>query len=453
MEFPRQTVTERQSPGSSPVGSVLRRFGRLFARVRFVAPCVVIVGAIAYVNYTLPTSWIILSSLAIIAIAMIRPSPAIVTEVPTGIAVAPPAEVTVQPAMPAMRNLVACLPDPCFLLQPDGAVIYQNSPAEQAVGALQKGSSIYALLREPDVQTAVERTAETGEPTQVQYFERVPSERLFDIHLAIPTDSGANARRPIIMILRDLTQQHRLDRMRTDFVANASHELRTPLASLIGFIDTLKGPAREDAKARDKFLDIMGVQAGRMSRLIDDLLSLSRIEMNLHIRPRDSVNLSDVAAHVVDTLKPIASKAKVELCLDGTENNHFVLGFRDELVQVVQNLVENAIKYGPDGGKVEIDLRQVASPRKPDRVQLQVRDFGPGIEPEHLPRLTERFYRVDAVSSREKGGTGLGLAIVKHILNRHKGILKIESTPGQGAVFSVILDGLPAEPAVLGNSV
>jgi two-component system phosphate regulon sensor histidine kinase PhoR len=226
--------------------------------------------------------------------------------------------------------------------------------------------------------------------------------------------------------------------MRADFVANASHELRTPLASLLGFVETLMGPAREDAQARDKFLIIMREQAQRMSRLVDDLLSLSRIEQNLHLRPEEPVDLTAVLCHIVDTLGPLARENQVTLKLDAPAPV-IVSGDRDELMRVAENLVENAIKYGASYAAnldKSVDISVVAP--KGEGL-LTVRDHGPGIAPEHLPRLTERFYRVDAGQSRAKGGTGLGLAIVKHIIARHRGRLNIESKLGDGASFSVAL--------------
>jgi two-component system phosphate regulon sensor histidine kinase PhoR len=220
--------------------------------------------------------------------------------------------------------------------------------------------------------------------------------------------------------------------MRADFVANASHELRTPLASLSGFIDTLQGPARGDASARERFLGIMVDQARRMSRLIDDLLSLSRVELNEHVRPQTVVDLSPIVSHVCDTLSPLARDRGVELVVTGKDSALPVQGERDELIRLFENLVENALKYGAPGKRVEVAMEQDAND-----ALVTVRDFGPGIAREHLPRLTERFYRVDAETSRAEGGTGLGLAIVKHILARHRGRLSIESELGQGAQFVV----------------
>jgi two-component system phosphate regulon sensor histidine kinase PhoR len=240
------------------------------------------------------------------------------------------------------------------------------------------------------------------------------------------------------MTFHDLTPLRRVEAIRADFVANASHELRTPLAALSGFIETLQGPARDDAAAREKFLGIMQGQATRMARLIDDLLSLSRIELNAHQRPGREVDLLAIIRQVVDGLQMLARERAVEVVVSAPAGPAIVRGDRDELVRLFENLVENALKYAASGKRVEIVLAFVGGDETPE-VSVAVRDYGPGIAPEHLPRLTERFYRVDVAESRAQGGTGLGLALVKHILNRHGGRLTIESEPGQGATFSTYL--------------
>jgi two-component system, OmpR family, phosphate regulon sensor histidine kinase PhoR len=228
--------------------------------------------------------------------------------------------------------------------------------------------------------------------------------------------------------------------MRADFVANASHELRTPLASLSGFIDTLQGPARDDPGARERFLQIMKGQARRMARLIDDLLSLSRIELNEHVHPETAVDVVPIVRQVVDSLQMLARERGVEVAVAAPPAPLTVLGDRDELVRVFENLVENALKYGASGKRVDIAVaRSDASDTSRGEAVISVRDYGPGIAPEHLPRLTERFYRVDVGQSRAEGGTGLGLALVKHALNRHRGRLTIDSTLGAGATFTVRL--------------
>jgi two-component system phosphate regulon sensor histidine kinase PhoR len=227
--------------------------------------------------------------------------------------------------------------------------------------------------------------------------------------------------------------------MRVDFVANASHELRTPLAALSGFIETLTGPARNDTAARERFLDIMEAQAKRMARLIDDLLSLSRIELAAHVRPQTPVELVPIVRQVVDALQMLARDRGVIVTIQAPKEPLTVSGDRDELTRVFENLIENALKYGASGKRVEITLSRAFHVGGSEEALVAVRDFGPGIAAEHLPRLTERFYRVDVTESREQGGTGLGLALVKHIMNRHRGRLTIESRPGEGATFTVRL--------------
>jgi two-component system phosphate regulon sensor histidine kinase PhoR len=243
----------------------------------------------------------------------------------------------------------------------------------------------------------------------------------------------------------------RADRLRADFVANASHELRTPLATLVGFIETLRGPAKDDAEARARFLAIMQEQAARMARLVADLLSLSRIELNAHLRPDKQVDVGAIVRQVADSLQTLARDRNVEVKTSGASAPLLVPGDRDELIRVFENLVENALKYAASGKRVDIALSVGEGPDGKREARIAVRDRGPGIAPEHLPRLTERFYRVDVSESRAQGGTGLGLALVKHILNRHGGRLTIESTPGQGATFTVHLPIAGAAP-IGGNS-
>jgi two-component system phosphate regulon sensor histidine kinase PhoR len=231
----------------------------------------------------------------------------------------------------------------------------------------------------------------------------------------------------------------RVEEMRADFIANASHELRTPLAALLGFIETLQGTAKDDPAAREKFLAIMQGQATRMARLIDDLLSLSRIELNAHLQPNTPADLAAIVRQVVDGLQTLARDRGVEIKVASPPDTLMVLGDRDELIRALENLVENALKYGAAGKRLDITLARGQTRGGTPEARVAVRDYGPGISPEHLPRLTERFYRVDVADSRAQGGTGLGLALVKHVLNRHGGRLTIESTLGQGATFTMHL--------------
>jgi two-component system phosphate regulon sensor histidine kinase PhoR len=344
--------------------------------------------------------------------------------------------------MPAavVDAMLAALPDPIVALDRDGIVIAFNAPARALAPALRRGEPASFALRMPEVVEAIRRTTSTGEPQRIEFSERVPVDRWYQAHvtaLHLPGDRTGPRPDLVLMTVHDLTPLRRVEEMRADFVANASHELRTPLAALSGFIETLQGSARDDGPARERFLAIMKQQAFRMARLIDDLLSLSRIELNVHVRPETAVDLVAVVRQVTDAMQMLARDRGVEVVVNAPSEPVMALGDRDELVRVFENLVENALKYGVAGKRVEIGIGP-GSGRTPEAV-ISVRDFGPGIAPEHLPRLTERFYRVDVAQSRAEGGTGLGLAIVKHILARHQGRLTIESTLGEGATFTVHL--------------
>ncbi len=356
-----------------------------------------------------------------------------------------------QPPVPAPRGddplpaLVAGLADPVIAVGRDGRVLAFNEPARALAPALRQSEPVSLALRMPELAEAVGRAFAEAAPQRFQYSERVPVDRWFEA-VAMPVEHApglakikTDPGKPELVLLsfRDLTPLRRVEEMRADFVANASHELRTPLAALSGFIETLQGSARDDAKARERFLAIMQEQARRMARLIDDLLSLSRIELNAHRRPDTSVDLVPIVRQVIDSLQMLARDRGVTVNAEAA-GALWVLGDRDELVRVFENLVENALKYGATGRRVDVTVARGPADGN-DEALVGVRDYGPGIAPEHLPRLTERFYRVDVRESRAQGGTGLGLALVKHILNRHRGRLTIESAPGAGATFIVHL--------------
>jgi two-component system phosphate regulon sensor histidine kinase PhoR len=344
---------------------------------------------------------------------------------------------------------LGAIADPVILTDGKGTVLLFNTAAGAAWPSLTLGWPLSFSLRAPDIVSAVERVLAGEKSVTGEYAERVPVERVYAMRVTAIAAQGPPARnRPAAMVvLRDVTPERRLEAMRVDFVANASHELRTPLASVLGFIETLQGPARNDPAARERFLSIMRVQAQRMARLIDDLLSLSRIEMIEHRHPSTPVDIAAVARQMIDTVRPMAEERGVVLNLDVPPGPVIVAGDRDELLRVCDNLIENAIKYGQSGGRVDVAVGTTGDGQG-CLAQLSVRDHGPGIAPEHLPRLTERFYRVDTADSRDKGGTGLGLAIVKHIVNRHRGRLTIESRPGEGATFRVTIPlRVGAEPA------
>ena len=338
----------------------------------------------------------------------------------------------------AVSAVVAGMPDPAVLLDRAGRVIHLNAAAAQLAPALRKNELAQFALRSPEIITALREAIATSESRRATYLDHVPVDRWMELIVTpvpVPTLFGGTDK-CMLMTFHDQTPLRRVEEMRADFVANASHELRTPLAALSGFIDTLQGPAKEDAKARERFLGIMHTQATRMARLIDDLLSLSRVELSAHVRPDTLVDIVPIIRQVVDGLEPLARERQVEIDIDLPEVPVSIAGDREELLRLFENLVENALKYGASGGKVIVSLNSVTSGEGAPEVRVMVRDFGPGIAPEHLPRLTERFYRVDVGDSRAQGGTGLGLSLVKHIVNRHRGRLLIESVPKNGATFT-----------------
>ena len=340
----------------------------------------------------------------------------------------------------AMRRadeaIVEKLPDPLVVLGADRSVRRSNAAARSAFGA-----DMHAVLRHPDLRAAIDRAFAGATPQTAAILLPVPVPR--DVHASvIPIDPPLSDGGRAMIVLSDRTRENAVERMRADFVANASHELRTPLASMIGFVDTLLGSAADDPPAQRRFLGIMVEQGARMNRLIDDLLSLSRIELVEHQPPSERVRLFEVVDVIAAGFEPRLRDRAVSLDLRLDRGLPPVLGDADQLAQVVQNLVDNAVKYGRDGGIVRIEARRPLPGEKfPSRpgCLLAVTDQGNGIAREHLPRLAERFYRVDKGRSRNVGGTGLGLAIVKHIVNRHRGQLLIESEVGRGTTITVWL--------------
>jgi two-component system, OmpR family, phosphate regulon sensor histidine kinase PhoR len=339
----------------------------------------------------------------------------------------------------AEESILERLPDPLIVLGPDRAVRRTNEAARAAFG-----QDIAAVMRHPELRAAIDRAlaaAAEGPPQIAEVSIPVPVPR--EVHATVAgLDSVVAGGRGALVVLSDRTRERAVERTRADFVANASHELRTPLASLIGFIATLRGPAADDPPAQKRFLEIMAEQAERMNRLIDDLLSLSRIELSEHQIPADAVDLRDLLERMLAAFEIRLQQRRQTLDFSADPSIPPVAGDHDQLEQVVQNLLDNAVKYGSEGGLVRVALEN-APPggRHPARqgVILSVADDGAGIPRQHLSRLTERFYRVDTGRSRAIGGTGLGLAIVKHVVNRHRGQLLIESEEGKGATFSVWL--------------
>ncbi len=377
--------------------------------------------------------WIVLVLLLVMIFAsLFNEAPVIKSDV---VEPAEPEPEVLPSRLPEVSATLAGLDIPVMVLSEDASVLFQNRAAEKAFGEVALGSHISARLRSPGVLDMVRETIATNAPNQIEHSERLPSERVYIVRSApveFKDDDGRNERY-YILSFRDISELRRIDRMRTDFVANASHELRTPLASLRGFIETIQGPAKNDPKAQARFLGIMFDQTTRMSRLVDDLLSLSRLELKSHIAPDEKVDLVPLLGHVRDSLVPLATDVGVSINLHLPEGKVEVLGDRDELVQVFENLMENACKYGQEGETVDVWLKNGSG----QPVEVSVVDRGPGIPAEHVPRLTERFYRVSIEDSRSKKGTGLGLAIVKHILTRHRARLIVKSEVGKGTEFTV----------------
>ena len=401
--------------------------------VSALVPAFVLLAALAVVKAISPTV-----ALAIAAALVVGPLWLVLRETRPEAATIP----AVQPSLPSVpEEVLERLPDPVILLDSGRSIVAANRSARDLLGIGTLGRDLALSLRHPSVLAAVE-TVYAGVPMIAEEIVLpVPVLRSFTLHAGGLRDIGDPAAPRVVLALHDETRAKKAEQSRADFVANASHELRSPLSSLIGFIETLRGHARDDPEARDHFLAIMHGEASRMARLIDDLLSLARVEINEHVRPRDRINLIDVLQGIADALQVRADDKGMGIELDCPDNLPAATGDADQMTQVFQNLVDNAIKYGRVGTAVRIVARTVPKLVGGDGagVSVSVIDQGEGIASAHLPRLTERFYRVDEGRSRRLGGTGLGLAIAKHIVNRHKGHLKIESIEGEGSTFTILL--------------
>lgn len=372
------------------------------------------------------------------------------------------------------RGVAQALPEPLFILDADGVIEHANPAAEEFIGVKAlEGRHFAAALRAPNVFEAAEAVAKGEGPRAVEFTTSGAVERHCRAFIA-PVGEARPVDR-VLVFVRDLTSERRVEQMRADFIASASHELRTPLASLLGFIETLKGHAKDDPEARDRFLAIMQAQAERMQRLVSDLMSLSRIELHEHVPPRDVVDVASLAEDVLDSLRPVLDRSAAIVDFENLAGGPLrAIGEHDELFQSIQNLIDNALKYGGDPAMIKIKAGRGLSPSiaeaggdvahragdggaqiaarlgvaPEELIFVQVRDFGPGVERAALPRLTERFYRVSVDRSKKAGGTGLGLAIVKHILNRHRGGLQIESRPGGGTAFTCYLPAASSAPSI-----
>jgi len=338
------------------------------------------------------------------------------------------------------RSLVDAFPNPCILIGRSERILVTNSGAERIFGRNCEGLHYTSVLRQPQVVDAFERVVSTNTPQEVRFLNKsIAEDHVYRISfqpMSGPSSAG------VLATFEDLTREEGLGQMRRDFVANVSHELRSPLTALTGFIETLRGPAAQDKAAHERFLAMMETETARMTRLVQDLLSLSRVESEERIRPDEKVDVSHLLSETQMVLTGVADEKGVQLTITKPDAPIWVTGNRDQLFQVFRNLIENAVKYGTSQVDVSVSLPEREPFVRGPAVVVDVTDDGEGIEPHHVPRLTERFYRVDTHRSRAQGGTGLGLAIVKHVIGRHRGRLRISSVPGQGSTFSVILPRL-----------
>lgn len=336
-----------------------------------------------------------------------------------------------------LSQVIAALPLPALAIAQDEQIIGLNAAAQKLLGMPAQGRHFFTVLRQPAVVEAVEKCLNNGGQSSAAYLARENNTDVsYTVSVAQIGDTGV-----ALLTFQDITLETAASQMRRDFVANVSHELRTPLTALMGFIETLRGPAKDDGAVRERFLGIMQGETERMNRLVGDLLSLSRVEADERVRPTTQVDVVAVLSSTMRNLSPLAVEADVELIANLPNEAVMITADIDQLMQVFTNLIENAIKYGSEGKRVFVSLslhERVNALRAP-AVIVTVRDEGPGIAPHHLARLTERFYRADDHRNHKLGGTGLGLAIVKHILNRHGGRIKITSDLGQGSEFKVII--------------
>jgi two-component system phosphate regulon sensor histidine kinase PhoR len=346
------------------------------------------------------------------------------------------------PATKLAVALIEAFPEPALLVGMERRVLAANAAATDMLGRGTVGNSVFAVLRQPEAMETLNRVLSNDATAQAEArVEHATASGETTYRLVVRRLSPKTGLDAALVTFIDISHIEEAEQMRRDFVANVSHELRSPLTVLSGFIETLRGAARNDPEARERFLEIMEQEAQRMNRLVDDLLSLSRVEVNERVRPRHELELGQVLRATFAALRPQIEDNGITLAFDEGAGGHRITGDPDQLTQVFHNLVENAIKYGGAGGRIGVTVR------RHDRMlgfstavlSVEVTDSGEGIDPVHIPRLTERFYRVDTHRSREMGGTGLGLAIVKHIVNRHRGRLVIRSTPGEGSVFTVLL--------------
>jgi len=330
-----------------------------------------------------------------------------------------------------LQTIVDALPHPALMLDFDYKILSANEAAENLFKSPLKGMDFVRIVRQPSAIKCLNKSVKTGKLKTCDLVLHLQTPRTYKANAAPLVGMGGDC---ILFTLIDISAEIDAEKSRSTFVANVSHELRSPLTSLMGIVETLQGPARNDVKARDNFLNLMQGETERMSRLVGDLLSLSKFEAKEHLPPDGQVDISKLLLRIMAVLSETKTEYKNRVVLDIPEDLHLITGDADELTEVFQNLIENALKYSGPKTIVAVSIVEAAN-----EITITINDKGEGIAPKHLPRLTERFYRVDKGRSREAGGTGLGLAITKHILNRHRGRLSIKSKVGVGSTVSVTL--------------
>lgn len=356
------------------------------------------------------------------------------------------------PPLPALIDhpdfavMMEAITDPLMLVD-RGRIRHANRAAKRLLGQHIEGEDARIAIRHPAAAERLSSSSPLAEPIMIELVGLGARDQRWQMRVA---PVGVAGDMPRLVHLADHSGTHAAERMRVDFVANASHELRTPLAGILGFIETLADPEMgKDVETQQRFLKIMDGEARRMQRLIDDLMSLSRIESEKYRLPEAQVDMSELTAEVVSVFRSSHGERGREVVMDITPGLTPVQGDRAQLSQLLHNLIGNSVKYGRPGTPIHVAL----TPGPGGMTRIGVADEGEGIGPDHLPRLTERFYRVDSGRSRALGGTGLGLAIVKHIVERHRGRLDIASTLGKGTTITVLLPpidpiGAPIKPAI-----
>ncbi len=333
-------------------------------------------------------------------------------------------------------NLVAAIPIPAIVLDSEYRILAANPTAKTLFDSELQGLDFVRILRQPNALECLAKVIKSRKSVQCELLLHQQTLRTFLANAAPLSDPSIEVKH-ILFTLQDISDRIDAEKARSAFVANVSHELRSPLTSLLGVVETLKGPARNDTKARERFLDLMQNEAERMSRLVADLLSLSKLEAKEHLPPKTKLDVLHVVQMVEKSLAASKPEYTNRIKIKAPKSIPLIRGDEDQLIEVFQNLIENALKYSEPGTPVFVTITHDADLK--NQVTVSIEDQGEGIAPEHIPRLTERFYRVDKGRSRQTGGTGLGLAITKHILNRHRAKLTISSQLTKGTAISVRL--------------